>query len=81
MTPVLHRWKGYRFLFYSAEEDRAHLHVIQAENEMKVWLEPQIEVAYNYGVPGKDVKRILRIIRRQHHAFLEAWKDYHRRGG
>ena len=81
MTPVVYRWKGYRFLFYSAEEPRAHLHVARAETEMKVWLEPRVEVAYNYGVPGKDVRRILQIVRRNHHAFLEAWKTYHRRGG
>ena len=78
MTPVVHRWNGYRFFFYSAEEERAHLHVARAETEMKIWLEPRIEVAYNYGVPGKDVKRILSIVRRYEHAFLEAWKTHHR---
>ena len=81
MAPVIYRWRGYRFLFYSAEESRAHIHVVKAGTEIKVWLEPEIEVAYNFNVPGKDVKRILRIIRRYHHVFLEAWETIHGRGG
>lgn len=81
MTPVVHRWKGYRFYFFSLEEPRSHLHVSKAEAEMKIWLEPQVEIAYNQGVPNKDARRILEIVRRQHHEFLEAWKNYHGRGG
>ncbi len=81
MTPVVHRWKGYSFHFFSLEESRAHLHVTKAETEIKIWLEPHVEIAYNHGVSSKDTKRILEIVRRQRYEFLEAWKNHHGRSG
>ncbi len=35
--------------FFSREEARMHVHVQSAEAEAKFWMEPQIELAGNFG--------------------------------
>ena len=49
MSPTFKRERGYTFKIYSNEEERIHVHVIKDNEEAKFWLEPQIEVANNYG--------------------------------
>ncbi|MGD9164083.1 MAG: DUF4160 domain-containing protein [Chromatiales bacterium] len=47
MSPTVFKEKGYRFFFFSREEERPHVHVISADGEAKFWLEPDIEIAKN----------------------------------
>jgi hypothetical protein len=35
MSPTVFRWKGYRFFFFSREEERKHVHVTCADGEAK----------------------------------------------
>ena len=53
MTPTILRKNGYRFFFFSREEPRMHVHVMSNKGEAKFWLEPQLELAMNYGFPEK----------------------------
>ena len=62
MSPKFKEEKGYVFKIYSNEEERKHIHVIKAGNEAKFWLEPDIELANNYGFSDKDIKNITQII-------------------
>lgn len=62
MSPIFRREEGYCFKIFSNEEERKHIHVIKAENEAKYWLEPQIELAENYGFSSKDLKKITNIL-------------------
>ena len=45
MSPTVFREQGYRFFFFSREEQRMHVHVLSADGEAKFWLEPEIELA------------------------------------
>lgn len=49
MSPTVFREKGYRFFFFSREEPRMHVHVVSGDGEAKFWLEPELELAKNYG--------------------------------
>lgn len=49
MSPTVFRHGPYRFYFFSREEARIHVHVQSAAGEAKFWLEPEIELAQNYG--------------------------------
>ena len=52
--PVILRIKGFKFYFYSNEGgEPMHIHVNKAENNGKIWLEPQIQVEYFYGFKSK----------------------------
>lgn len=42
MSPTVFRDKGFRFLFFSREEARMHVHVQCERGEAKFWMEPAI---------------------------------------
>jgi len=56
-----------------------HVHVESPEGEVKVWLEPRIELAQNHGVAEREVTKILRILEQRHVEIEERWHR-HRRG-
>ena len=77
--PVILRFKGYVFFFYSNEGnplELAHIHVRNAESEAKFWLEPDISLARNDGFNSKELKEIFVIVETHRTQFTEAWYDY-----
>lgn len=63
MSPTVFREGGLRFYFFSREEPRMHIHVQGTGGEAKVWLEPSIELADNYGLSRRALAAALRLIR------------------
>lgn len=49
MSPTVFRERGYRFFFFSREEQRMHVHVFSGDGEAKYWLEPEVKLARNHG--------------------------------
>ena len=78
MSPTVFREGRYRFYFNSREEDRLHVHVESAEGELKVWLEPRIELAQNHGIPEREVTKILNILEKRHGEIEERWRQHRR---
>lgn len=77
--PVILRFKGYIFFFYSNEGnpiEPAHIHVRNAESEAKFWLESDISLARNDGFNSKELKEIFVIVETHRTQFTEAWYDY-----
>ena len=77
--PVILRFKGCVFFFYSNEGnpfEPAHIHVRNAESEAKFWLEPEISLARNDGFNSKELKEIFVIVETHRTQFTEAWYDY-----
>ena len=62
MSPKFKEQNGYVFKIYSNEEARIHIHVIKAEKEAKYWLEPEIELAENFGFNNKELSYIENIL-------------------
>ena len=56
-------YNGFVFKIYSNEEKRMHIHIVKAENEAKFWLEPEIELAENFGFNSKELSFIEKILR------------------
>ena len=67
------RVRGYRFFFFSREEDRVHIHVTCTTGEAKFWLEPEIELARNYNLSRLQLKEVEEIIEEHHDEFRSAW--------
>ena len=63
MSPKFKEINGFVFKIYSNEEKRMHIHVVKAENEAKYWLEPNIELAENFGFNTKELSFIEKIIK------------------
>ncbi|WP_423824659.1 DUF4160 domain-containing protein [Salinibacter ruber] len=71
----------YRFFFVSFDcNEPMHVHVRRDDCEAKIWLEP-IEVAFNHGFPGHELRDIEEIIVEHHSQLTEAWYEHcgHRR--
>ena len=58
MSPKFKEINDFVFKIYSNEEKRMHIHVVKAENEAKYWLEPNIELAENFGFNTKELSFI-----------------------
>ncbi|MGA2263929.1 MAG: DUF4160 domain-containing protein [Acidobacteriota bacterium] len=78
VSPTIFRQKGFRFFFFSREEPRLHVHVNHAEGEAKFWLEPEIELAQNYGLSAHRLSTALDLIRRHEHEIRTAWEKHFR---
>ncbi len=87
MSPRVLRVGEFIFWFHSYDalhEGRASIHVGKGTpddvNDVKIWLEPEIEVAREGRTLRKhELRRVLRIIEQEYEYLLEAWYAY--RGG
>ena len=62
MSPVFHRESSYTFKIFSNGELRMHIHVFRDNLEAKFWLEPEVELAENYGFKAHELRRIQTIV-------------------
>jgi len=76
VSPTVLREKGYRFYFFSLEEERTHVHVASPEGEAKFWLAPRVELAMQYGLSPHKLNEIKRIIERDRDEIRSAWRDH-----
>ena len=76
MSPTVFRERGYRFYFFSREEERPHVHVHHASGEAKFWLDPAIELAQNYGLTLPRVRTAQRMIEERHDEVRAAWQEH-----
>ena len=76
MSPTVFRDGSLRFYFFSREESRLHVHVYGPDGEAKFWLEPQIELAQNYGLKVRDVRAALRLIEERENDIRQSWNTH-----
>lgn len=77
--PVILRFKGYRFFFYSNEGnplEPVHIHVRNADAEAKFWLTPEVLLARNDGFNARDLKELVDVVEQNSTLFVEAWNEY-----
>jgi len=76
MSPTIFRWHGFRFSFFSNEEDRMHVHVDKGGCQAKIWIEPEISVAVNRGFDSTEMARVLAQVRENEDAIRDAWNRH-----
>lgn len=76
MSPTIFREHGFRFLFFSREEQRIHVHVQCAEGEAKFWIEPAITLARSKGLSAADLRVVENIIRDHEDEIRTAWQSH-----
>ena len=76
MSPTVFREAGFRFFFFSREEERMHVHVVSGDGEAKFWLTPEIELAKNYHFSPKQLKVIESLIKEHLDELNIAWKRH-----
>lgn len=71
--PVCLRVGGYRFFFWSNENDEPpHVHVARAEHYAKFWLEP-VSLVRNRGFRRNEITEVHQIVQQYRAALLECW--------
>ena len=74
--PTILRQSGYRFFFYSNENDEPpHIHIEKGDASAKIWLNP-IEVENAYEFSSREMKQILEIITTNRFTLINAWNEY-----
>lgn len=76
MSPTVFREGAYRAFFFSREETRMHVHVQSSQGEAKFWIDPEIELATNIGLPEHEIVKILSLVRRREGEIREAWNRH-----
>ncbi|GJL67132.1 MAG: hypothetical protein NPIRA05_21030 [Nitrospirales bacterium] len=76
MSPTVFKEGGYRFFFFSREEERMHVHVVSADGEAKYWLEPEIELAKNFRYSRKQLKEIETLVEGHYDELTRTWQKH-----
>jgi hypothetical protein len=76
MSPTIFKEKGYRFFFFSREEERPHIHIVSGNGEAKFWLKPEIELAKNYQYSRKQLREIESLVEDHYDELTGAWRQH-----
>lgn len=76
MSPTVFRERGFRFFFFSREEERPHIPVVSGDGEAKFWLVPEIELAKNYRYSRKQLKEIESMVEAHYDELVGAWRQH-----
>ncbi|HSW46991.1 MAG TPA: DUF4160 domain-containing protein [Phycisphaerae bacterium] len=63
--PVVFRWEGYRFFFFSNEGDPQepmHIHVRKGDRVAKFWIRPEVVCSESYGLTSSELHRLAQVI-------------------
>lgn len=77
--PVIFRYKGFRFFFYSDEgtpREPPHVHIREGATEAKFWLQPEVRLARNDGFDARTLRDLLGVVEANKVVFEEAWHGY-----
>jgi hypothetical protein len=76
MSPVIFTEGPFRFLFFSNEETRIHVHVLSPDGEAKFWIEPIISLVKSTGLSAKELTRIQRLVEDHKDEIKRSWKKH-----
>ena len=77
--PVVLRYKGYKFFFYSNEgvpPEPLHIHVRKGESVAKFWLEPRTELTESYGMDSAELTELMKIADENKEIIGRYWNDH-----
>ena len=76
--PVIWRYKGYRFYFFSNEgsiPEPPHIHVRHGERVAKFWLSPEVALADSWGMNRSELAQLRRMVEEKRQEFERAWHE------
>jgi hypothetical protein len=75
--PTVLLMNGFRFFFYSNENNEPiHIHIAKDNAEGKVWLEPEIKIAYMHNFNNAEQRNIMEIVFEHYEEFKNKWNEY-----
>jgi len=76
VSPTVFRHKNYRFLFFSREEARIHIHVASPDGEAKFWITPKVSLVKSVGFSEKQIAELKKVIDARQNEIEIAWKKH-----
>ena len=77
--PVVLRYKGFRFFFYSNEgspREPLHVHVRGGGGEAKFWLRPAVHVAPGHGLDARTLRELAAVVEANAQLIERTWHEY-----
>jgi len=76
MMPTVLRIDGYRFFFYSLENNEpAHVHIESGDNAAKFWLNP-VTLARSDGLRAREMTKLRALVIEHRDTLQEAWNAH-----
>ncbi len=79
--PQVLRARAFRFFFYSNEgsaREPVHIHVEKDELEAKIWVIPEVCLAYNDGYDARTLRELMEIVEANKDLIERTWNDFFR---
>jgi hypothetical protein len=79
--PVVFRYKGFRFFFYSNEgspREPLHIHVRGNSCEAKFWLKPLVRVADSDGFDSRTLRELTEVVEQNAALIERSWNEHFR---
>jgi hypothetical protein len=77
--PVVFRYNGVRFFFFSNEgrpREPVHIHAQQGGAEAKFWLQPDVLVADSRGFDRRTLADLVRVVRENRELIEGRWHEH-----
>lgn len=79
--PIVFRYKGFRFFFYSNEgspREPVHVHVRGDGCEAKFWLTPAPRLAESDGFDSRTLRELLQVVEQNAELIERSWNEHFR---
>ena len=77
--PVVFRYKGFRFFFYSNEgypREPLHIHVRKGEAVAKFWIEPDVSLAESYDLTSAELRELMEAAEKNKELIKRFWNEH-----
>ena len=77
--PIVFRYRGFKFFLYSNEgtpREPIHIHTERDDVEAKIWLIPEIKVAYNDGYDARTIRELLEVVEENKNQIVRSWNEH-----
>ncbi|PWU22829.1 MAG: hypothetical protein C5B49_00070 [Bdellovibrio sp.] len=77
--PVILRYKGYRFFFFSNEgspREPLHVHVRKGGASAKFWVQPVVVIEESYGLTSGELKELAAVIEANKATIERSWYEF-----
>ena len=77
--PVILRYKGFRFFFYSNEgspREPVHVHIRGGEGEAKFWLRPAVLLVNSNGFDARTLRELAEAVEQNAALIERAWNEH-----
>lgn len=77
--PVVFRYRGIRFFFFSNEgspREPIHIHALHGDAEAKFWLVPTVHAVDSVGFSARTLAELVTVVERHRGMIEKAWHEH-----